>query len=49
MVNILYVFAAWYFRDANQLTLFYVFLISAFILSQLPQLWMIVKKKKQIV
>lgn len=48
-INFFFVIAAWIMRDANPLILFYVFLVSAFILTQLPQLWMIVKKKKQIV
>lgn len=48
MINILFVIAAWVFRDRNAVTVFYVFMFSAFILTQLPQLWLMIKKKKQI-
>ena len=47
-INILFVIAAWVFRNENAVNVFYILIISAFILTQLPQLWLMIKKKKQI-
>jgi UDP-GlcNAc:undecaprenyl-phosphate/decaprenyl-phosphate GlcNAc-1-phosphate transferase len=46
-VNIIFVFAAWVLRDQNALTVFYTLVISAFILTQLPQLLLLIKKEKK--
>ncbi len=48
LINILFVIAAWVFRNENAVNVFYILIISAFILTQLPQLWLMIKKKKQI-
>lgn len=48
LINILFVIAAWVFRNENAVNVFYILTISAFILTQLPQLWLMIKKKKQI-
>jgi hypothetical protein len=42
------VVGAWLLRSREALPVFYVIVFGAFLLSQLPQLFMIIKKKKQI-
>jgi hypothetical protein len=48
LVNIAFVVGAWLLRSREALPVFYVIVFGAFLLSQLPQLFMIIKKKKQI-
>ena len=48
IVNILFVLAAWIFRDKNPFIVFYTMIISAIILTQLPHLWFLFKKNKQV-
>ena len=49
LINILFVLAAWIFRDGNATIVFYMLTVCAFILTQLPHLWLKYKKKKLIV
>ncbi len=49
LINILFVIAAWNFRNSNSGTFFYILVFSAFFLTQLPQIWLKFKKKRQIV
>ncbi len=48
-VNILFVAAAWFLRFGDPVIIFYSLVFSAVILTQLPQLWLMFKKIKQIV
>ena len=48
LINIFFVIAAWNFRDSNASTVFYILMFSALFLTQLPQVLLIIKKKRQI-
>jgi UDP-GlcNAc:undecaprenyl-phosphate GlcNAc-1-phosphate transferase len=49
LVNILFVAAAWFSRNQNPFLVFYILIFSGFMLTQLPQVWLMLKKNKQVV
>jgi UDP-GlcNAc:undecaprenyl-phosphate GlcNAc-1-phosphate transferase len=48
-VNILFVLSAWFLREQNPFFVFYSLVITAFVLTQLPQILLMLKKNKQVV